>query len=408
MKLTLLNVKYSPNLGDGIIAECFEHALAAAPGVEAVNSCDLAGRTHFDKSSNRFRQTIRSFLDHLPSSIRRFMSIAILRQLVSSKLRAHFARELDGADVAIIGGGQLIADAELNFPIKIYEASRTARENGAAIAVHGVGVGAHFSRKGKELFQAAFEGGLASVQVRDQRSANRWAQNFGTTPVPQVWDPGLLSSQVYGMPERPSRSRKLIGIGITQPATLNLHSDSKTGLMTKADWLGFYVGLAEYCIARDCDVELFTNGAFNDQIFAGQIVDQLKRNAQISDRVSLAAALQIPEELAHLISSYDAIVAHRLHANIIAYSYAIPHVGLGWDTKMEGFFEATSRDEFLISSFETAAAEQVGRTLFSALDVPIARSDVDRLQAEASAQISALATTLQQFVARPAKPGSDT
>ena len=119
------------------------------------------------------------------------------------------------------------------------------------------------------------------------------------------------------------------------------------------------------------------------------------------------SALQIPEELAHLISSYDAIVAHRLHANIIAYSYAIPHVGLGWDTKMEGFFEATSRDEFLISSFETAAAEQVGQTLFNALEAPIARSDVDRLQAEASAQISALATTLQQFVTRAAKPASD-
>ena len=42
-----LNVKYSPNLGDGLLAECLEAELRSArPGVET-RSIDLAGRTAY-------------------------------------------------------------------------------------------------------------------------------------------------------------------------------------------------------------------------------------------------------------------------------------------------------------------------------------------------------------------------
>ena len=49
MKISLLNVKYSPNLGDGIIAECLEHVLLQSDEVSDVSSCDLAGRSEFGK-----------------------------------------------------------------------------------------------------------------------------------------------------------------------------------------------------------------------------------------------------------------------------------------------------------------------------------------------------------------------
>ena len=44
MKIALLNVKFSPNLGDGLLSECLERELAEAlPGATVV-SIDLAGR----------------------------------------------------------------------------------------------------------------------------------------------------------------------------------------------------------------------------------------------------------------------------------------------------------------------------------------------------------------------------
>lgn len=383
MIITLLNVKYSQNLGDGIIAECFEHALRKAPTVSHVQSCDLAGRMRYDGKGNQVRQTTRTLLDRLPRFLRRTVSIAILRQMVSTKLRAHYMNQLEDADIAVIGGGQLIADAELNFPLKIYEAAQAARDNGAALAVYGVGVGHSFSRRGQGLFDAAFEEGLISVQVRDERSAKRWLERFGGEWVGHVWDPGLLARQVYDRPLRPRALKKTIGIGITHPSTLDLHADRKRDRMSEKDWVTFYRQLIDYFIARNWTVKLFTNGACGDQSFARKII----RNARTTDGLSLSDRPKTPKKLAHLISSFDAVIAHRLHASVVAYSYGIPHVGLGWDSKMEGFFEATRREKFLISSPCLSTIQHVGQTAVEAAETPIPYHQIAQIEDEVTRQI---------------------
>lgn len=384
MKITLLNVKYSQNLGDGIIAECFEHALRQAPGVTHVQSCDLAGRVQFDGKTNQVRQTTRSLLDRLPRSIRRSLSIAILKQMVSTKLRAHYARALADTDIAVIGGGQLIADAELNFPLKVFEATQAARDVGASISVYGVGVGHSFSRRGQNLFRAAFGNAPVSINVRDERSAKRWLERFGGTSVGHVWDPGLLSREVYDRPLRPRVLKKRIGIGVTHPATLDLHADRKSDRMSHTNWLSFYQQLIDYFMARNCTVEVFTNGACSDQGFARKVFQR----AGPLDGLTLADKPKTPKALAHLISSYDTLIAHRLHANVVAYSYGIPHVGLGWDSKMEGFFEATEREKYLISSPCLSTVQHVGQTAMEAAATPIARHQIARVEDEVRRQIS--------------------
>lgn len=394
MKVTLLNVKYSPNLGDGIIAECFEHGLTQIPGIDQVESCDLAGRLDYSTSSNKLRQTVRSLLDKLPKPIRRVCSIAILRQLVASRLRHHYKKQLKDTDVAVIGGGQLIADAELNFPIKIYEASVAARKHNAQLAIYGVGVGSAFSKTGKSLFKKAFSDGLVSVNVRDELSANRWTKVFGGMQSNRVWDPGILSDKVYGAPNKAPSEKRVIGIGVTQPATLNLHADNKSKRMKQSDWIKFYQRVISDLRAQGFVVELFTNGAQNDQIFAGQILNAWMRDNGETDEVRVTDAPTTPKELAHLIAGYDAIIAHRLHANIIAFSYRVPHVGLGWDSKMDGFFQAIKRSEYLVPSPTFACAEKVVTCLTAALDNPIDEDMVRRTQEEVQTQIHQLGSNL--------------
>lgn len=397
MKLTLLNVKYSQNLGDGIIAECLEHALKASPDVSEVRSCDLAGRKRFDGRSNRLRQVTRSLLDRLPHSLRRTLSIAILKQMVSSKLRAHYARELRDTDIAIIGGGQLIADAELNFPLKLYEATQAARDAHAEIAIYGVGVGHSFSRRGFGLFRAAFEQGLTNVQLRDERSAKRWQERFGGNRAGQVWDPGLLSRQVYGRPYRPQQLRKRMGIGITHPSTLDLHADRKTERMSRSDWVSFYRSLIAYFIARGWTVELFTNGAWSDHIFARKVLKAALADAADAS-VTLAEHPRTPKALAHQIASYDTIVAHRLHASVVAYAYGIPHVGLGWDSKMEGFFEATGRERFLISAPCLLTINHIGQTALDAAATPIPYHDIADIEEAVQREVSAFSSVLSKHL----------
>ncbi|MDB2506953.1 polysaccharide pyruvyl transferase family protein [Opitutales bacterium] len=60
------------------------------------------------------------------------------------------------------------------------------------------------------------------------------------------------------------------------------------------------------------------------------------------------------------------ILAHRLHANILAYSYDVPHVGLTWDKKMDAFFQMTEREMFLLEG-AMSNTEIIVKTLVNAL-----------------------------------------
>ena len=72
--------------------------------------------------------------------------------------------------------------------------------------------------------------------------------------------------------------KRVIGIGVTQPATLNLHADNKSKRMKQSDWIKFYQRVISDLRAQGFVVELFTNGAQNDQIFAGQILNAWMRD----------------------------------------------------------------------------------------------------------------------------------
>ena len=84
LRVGIFNVKYSPNLGDGLLSECLEAELAlTVPGL-TIESFDLAGRTDYG-SSGRFRGAALSVLQRSPPMVRqvtaRFLLGRALRQI---------------------------------------------------------------------------------------------------------------------------------------------------------------------------------------------------------------------------------------------------------------------------------------------------------------------------------------
>ncbi len=49
------------------------------------------------------------------------------------------------------------------------------------------------------------------------------------------------------------------------------------------------------------------------------------------------------------ISCFDAVISHRLHANIISYSLLIPSIALVCDSKVKAFADLTERSSFCVS-----------------------------------------------------------
>ncbi len=400
LKIVLLNVKFSPNLGDGVIAECLEYELRGAMPGATVDSIDLAGRTHFGGDSGQFRRLSLAVLRHLPDVARHILTRPMLEFLIEWRYRPVWRALLQGAHVAIIGGGHLLADADLNFPLKIAAAAEEARAAGARLAVFSVGVGEIWSRAGAALFHRALgRSDLSYVALRDQASLTRWRRHMLNAPSVQpilCRDPALLSESVYGAQTRAApRARPLIGVGVMDPATLALHADAQT--FRARDVLKFWVDLVHGLLAHGYDVRLFTNGSRSDDVVMRDVANTTRRAAP--DRVEIADRPVRPRELVAAIAACDGVIAHRLHANIVAYAYRIPHIGLGWDSKLGAFFESVDRANYAFTAVAPAPGEVVA-ALASTLDEGVDEATWRRTTSETRESINRLA----REIALPAAP----
>lgn len=325
VRIRLFNVKYSPNLGDGLLSECLERALVAAGAREAV-STDLSARTRYAPGA-RGRSTLLAALERVPQPLR---GVAVRVPLTIEARRRwgpHYRAALAGADAVVIGGGNLFTDMDLNFPTKLALAIDAVAAAGLPLAIYGVGVGETWSRAGVGMVRRALERvRLVSVAVRDEASAVRFARHFGTPagPVAVVRDPGLLASRSY---PRPAASGA-VGLCVTSAVAVRYHSALTTGDAALAD---VYVALAGALAGAGRPLLAFTNGSPEDEAFLDAIAPRLAAAGAERRRVN------DPAELVALIGGLDALIAHRMHALIAAYSFGVPIHPLAWDTKVDAF-----------------------------------------------------------------------
>ena len=206
MRVVTFNVKYSPNLGDGVIAECLEAELARRLTCININAFDLAGRTdrnHRAKTGGRVLAL--KALQAMPSTLRDVLVEVVLRLRLKRKCRPTWRNALRDADLAIVGGGQLIQDGDLNFPVKLSIVASECRRNNVPIALFGVGVAESHSRRGAVLMSSLLQADqLVFAGVRDTESARRLRRR-GVKGVVVTPDPGLLASQVWPLSDRPHR-----------------------------------------------------------------------------------------------------------------------------------------------------------------------------------------------------------
>ena len=353
LAVAIFNVKYSPNLGDGIIAECIEAALQGNEQPLRTISLDLAGRTSYGEGM-RHRHAILAGLQAIAPPMRRMIAGAVLRPIVELRLRPAWQRALHEADAAIIGGGHLFQDADLNFPIKLHAAMRAVRDAGIPCAILSVGVSDNWSNEAAKLFGEAFGGNsVADVSVRDEESQRHWKRQMesrGAAAARLCRDPGLLAREVYpAIQARPGQAPR-VGLGVTSSVVLRHH-----GAKGRIDHDEFWSQLASELSLRGYDVVCFTNGADEDENYLDHVFPKLQSGLARA-AIGRAARPTIPRELAALIPQFDLVIAHRLHSSILAYSYGKPHVGLSWDPKVAHFFRSVGRDEFVLPANATVSA----------------------------------------------------
>ena len=390
-RVVLFNVKYSPNLGDGLLSECLERELALSlPGCEVV-SVDLAGRTAYPSAAGKTRAAALALLERCPAALRRIAARAMLEVLLATRLRRRYRKGLAGADAVVVGGGNLLTDSDLNFPMKIAGALAEAARLSLPVAVYAAGVSPQWSPTGTRLFAGALaRSRLVWASVRDRRSQEGWSAHLGSRvrAAELVVDPGVLASRHYPGGAKANGARP-VGLCVTDPLAVRYHS----GAACAASLDAWYPAALRSLVQHGFEVALFTNGSPEDRDYLHGRFHEWIRHAR--GPVTLARSFETPADLAGFVSGCDAVVGHRMHACIAAYSFGVPAVGLRWDVKLDSFFELAGRSAHMLDPATVDAGETGARTAAAIAD----RLDPAPLIARAQAEVAAFAALLQ--AARP-------
>lgn len=403
LKLRLFNVKFSPNLGDGLLAECLEGALLAQGADADIRSIDLAGRTDFGETMAGRALAMR-ILGGLPATARRRLVMLPLALKARRTFRPHYAAALEGADAVVIGGGNLVTDVDLNFPTKLALAMDEARRRRLPVVFFAVGVGRDWSRAALARMREALGGdAVKAVLVRDEASRAAWDENFAAMcghRASVVRDPGLLACDHYPSPPHRGEGRGVVGLGLMSPLALRYHG--KAGV-TKRALDRWYLDLARHLLAAGYRVTAFTNGSTEDRAYADGLGEALEA---LGRRVTLVRQDRPAGLVAH-IARCDAIVAFRMHAIIAAYSCGVPAVALAWDRKLDAFMASVGRSAWLhdVATLGPAAcAALLARAMREGVPEPARRKAVAEARADVGRALRALRDAVPEAGAPPAAP----
>lgn len=335
----LAGLPYSANLGDGAIADSLRHLLLADGTAGQVMCLDLSGRTAPAPQARDGRDAVvglrrRPPLSHEMERLRRLAGWTGWRRRRLAEKWRPLVRE---ADLVVVGGGQLLRDHGLNFPLALDLITDLAMRQGIPCVVHGVGVGARWSHIGGLLFRRALRR-CRAVTVRDAVSADRLRQRAGAGTVQrldQAADPALWAADAYGV--APAGDAGPVGVCLMVGALDGGRQIVGDAWPDLDSYLDVWETVVRRLLAAGHKVELFTNGAAEDEAAMHRLAARLDAAGQPLT-VAVAPRPVSPAALARRIGGYRAVIAMRLHACILALSAGIPAFGIHADDKIAAFF----------------------------------------------------------------------
>jgi len=351
----ILNLKFSPNVGDGVVAECLETLLKKHIPDADIGTVDLSARDSFGASGSvgGEKLSLMTRLKCLPKPVHDFtifygIRFAILAIIGNKK----WSPLLKDSDTVVIGGGHLLSDVDYYFPIRIWTALSQIKQR-TTVHLYAVGIAGGWSSRALRLCKSAFRRvDLQSVAARDVQSMTNWTAQFKVPAPSLARDPGILAIDVYNVQSnlKPTRHADIKGaktaLGVSDMGDLTAHANGGTVV---GGSVAFYLSLCRELLKDGSAVTIFTNGAPDDVLYMDHIRSNVEKDPGLQGKVKFLPRVLTSTALVKWIATQDLLIAHRLHANIVAYSCGVPHIGLGWDPKLKSFFDSVGRGDFIIS-----------------------------------------------------------
>lgn len=343
-RLVVFGEIYSPNVGDGVIFECIKFALNRHR-FEAV-PCDISLRTGYqhenqqirDDQAGKFRRFVRYFVRR---SLMMRRAITAGRWFLGGhrKFVKYFEKDIEESDGVIIGGGQILVDRQLGFPLRMAAICSLAKKHGKQIAIFSCGGDQRQGLIARTIYRRVAEA-AAYINVRDTNSRDFLLSLDLNLAVDVQPDVGFLMSRAFPLEEVKS-PEMVVGINIMSYETLV--GFAPRGLIaSKLEYREEWTALIQKILDAGWQVHLMTNGDPLDAMAAYELSEAFSGD----DRVALVLPPNKPEDITLHIQSISLLIATRMHSGIVAYSYGRPVIPIVWDEKVSCVWrEATDTTE---------------------------------------------------------------
>ena len=367
---------YSANMGDRAIHGGLIYLFKRLDPTIEIISIDISGRmSHTSASTSiHFKQRL-ALLSTIPGFRYPLMFLKIIHQQAKMLQRQAEAlrKVLTPSDMLVIGGGQMLMDDALNFPLKIAALTRQAQVLDLPYHFSACGVGQTWSRLGGGMLRRSLAD-AQTITLRDHLSQQRLSTLAPEVKSMVTLDPAIWAASVY--PVQPVNRGGCIGLGVINPREGNLHFEGGSRY-SRRGWIALWLDLLRKLASVGPMVELFTTGSPADYAFAVELMDAAREQGH--KQLSLAPLPDSPEAFVGSLCGYSVVVAARLHASILANAYQIPSVGLVWDQKVKSYYAETDQTD-LCFSLTNLNTGDVARACAALQGQPFADTKIEELK----------------------------
>ncbi|EGQ8651020.1 polysaccharide pyruvyl transferase family protein [Vibrio cholerae] len=262
------------------------------------------------------------------------MLFLMLRLLAYNFGRLSKIRKLiEDSDFVIFGGGSLLINNKLVFPLNLLFISCICRLKNVKYAVAGVST-RHVESTLARCLLRTFLKNSEFIYVRDENSIDLCLKQFGVE---------ALYCPDFALCQKLSQTRE-----IKYSFAINVMGRQTHGMFSNEIVVDTYKDKIKKVIEQCSysNIALFTTGEESDYLIARQIIDEMCDESQ--NRVEIIH----PETYEQLFSVYEKtniIFATRLHSALIGISQGKTLCCFNWDSKVEGAFKSLGYEHSLVS-----------------------------------------------------------
>jgi polysaccharide pyruvyl transferase WcaK-like protein len=347
--IILFGLQFDSNLGDNAIFQCtrymVENIIQEQDKSEIeIREVDMMGRAFVgDKVKRRFcfrviHKLCNLFGNAKDRKIKTIEIKSICRDLCS------YCIDSDTCAIIFAGGG-LIKYRHQFLQEYLYNIIAYADKRNIPVMLSAVGVEGYeeYNIDCIKLKNAINKQCVKSITTRDDITLLQKFYVSKTMVTAHVADPACIINDLFPNKTEFTKETKVIGLNCVRE---NLFIEYGVEFY-KQQMLELWSELFHKISHMGYECKIFCNGSPADERFGSALMDYMNITKEDRQRILLTRP-ETTEELVHIITSFDAVVACRLHASIIAYAYGVPSVGLVWNDKQKFFGEAIGYPERFI------------------------------------------------------------